>query len=92
MLLLFEETPVRPQLEPADQRRQRQPLADQRDGDDEEGQENDQVARRKRLSVRQGNRQGQRGGERNNAAHAAPADQRQFAPARFGRLLMQSAA
>jgi hypothetical protein len=74
--------PVAADLELADQRRQRQALADQRGGDDEEGQEDDQVAVREGAAAGQRGRQGQRGGQRDDAAHAAPADDAQLALAR----------
>ena len=60
----------------ADQPRERQALADERDEDDRERQEHDQVA------LREVRRQRERGGERDRAADPGPRDHRRRLPRR----------
>ena len=69
-------------LEEPDQRRQAQPLQDERGQDHREGHEDDLAAEGKRRARRRRLRQGERGGERDDAAHSDPRQQQHQRPRR----------
>ena len=73
MLVLIVQAPVRPDFQPAYQRWQAQALHHQCHRDHHESQENNQVALRKRLAVREHDGQREGRGQRHDPAHAAPA-------------------
>ncbi len=71
------------QAKTADEQRQAQPLTDERDQDDGEGEEQQKVPLQKRRSVAEGLRQAEGSGQCEYASHARPADDEDGA--RIGR-------
>ena len=70
--------------EPTGDQRQQQSEPDQREDDDAEGDEQDQVAIRKRLPVGERERDRERGRQRDDAAYAGEADDERLLPRRVG--------
>jgi hypothetical protein len=68
------------QSQPAHDRPQHDTLADERDNNDAEGDEQNKIAVRERGAGAGGQRNGERGGERDDAAHTGEAEHEQELP------------
>ena len=88
MRLLMSFVLVAPQMQCLNEERKRQPVADERDQDDGEGDHDERIPRREGRSARERERDRERSGQRDDATHPGPRQQDDFGRAerlRFAR-------